>query len=204
MTDTEWNELRHEWAQGTGETASAARARTEARRRGRAQLLWLAAQIVVYATLAGLVTGWALHTPRPVAIVAAGATWLFVLAGLGGELVARRGLWRTAASSTRDFLDITARRCRARLRLLRLGTFLLLAQILFFVPWIAWVLAEREPSATPVDALLAYGWLALFGGGYLLYRWRAAARIRRELEGTEGLLRALRHVDAGEDDDSPL
>lgn len=100
---------------------------------------------------------------------------------------ARRGLWRVGGESTSDFLDLSLRRCRQRLRMVAAGYLVLAAEAAVFIPWL-WI-----RSATGEGRLQGYARLALLAGTSLAVlavvhrRTRkdlvAVAEIRRSLEG---------------------
>lgn len=193
MSDAEWDRWREDW--GTADEPApeiAAAVRRRALRQGRWQRLSLALQLLFYGAGLAYLTTIAVRQPRPLEVVTAVAVWGFVLAGFGGELAARRGLWRTEADSTRAFVDLSYRRCRARQWVLRFGIGMLIAEVLFFLPWIAWVVGTRPTTGSRlVPYLVGYGYLAVAVGVFVLYlRWYRK-RVRRELAALEALRRAL-------------
>lgn len=191
--DREWQELARDWQTG-GEPP---RIPSDVRRRVQrfslglyaltaAEILFLGALLVFFTRLAWI-------RPEPVELVTAAMVWTLGLAAMGFTLQNRRGTWRPAGGSTRDFVELSHKRCVHRLRGVRFAWRLLAAEVLFFLPWIAWVIASNPEklARAPGIYFTSYGFLAAMVGvmaiGLEWYR-RRTEREMREMEEILGTL----------------
>jgi len=108
-------------------------------------------------------TSWAAVDRDPALVVAAVAVWVFVLAGGVFDFWNRRGTWRAVDYSTREYVDLVHRQLQARLRAVRFAWILLVAEVSFLVPWIAWA-AANNPDATWFTYLRSYVFLGVVVG----------------------------------------
>lgn len=160
------------------------------RRRHLGYLAWVGGQWLCGIAFVVLVTGWAIDDLRPTSLVAAVVVACLVAASLIFDAWNRRGTFVAADHSARAWLELADRRLRAELRALRFGWALLAAEVLFFLPWLAWGLGER--GAPAVDYLEAYGFLAALvvvaslAISWAHRRWRRQlAAVREQLAGYE-------------------
>lgn len=194
----EWDRWTVAWraSDDREEAASDARWRAEILRSVRRQTGLMALGVVVQFTIAAAFSALAVHLvsgdPGPFEWVTAIAIWSLVLIALGAAASGERGLWRPAGDSTRDFVDLSLRRARNRLRNLRWGIYLLVLEVAFFVPWIWWLVRSRPAeTVTWVSWAGPYGLLALLVGVFAiaiallhqqaLRRLRWLERLEREL-----------------------
>jgi hypothetical protein len=140
---------------------------------------WLVGLTMVAGT-----TAMAWREREPSLIAAAVAVWVLVAVTAAIDLHYRRGTWRLAGETTRDYVELARRQLIARLRGIRYGWWLLGAETLFFMVWIPWV-ASTEPATRGAVMTRGFGLLAvlvvLFSIGLLVMR----ARADRELRGLE-------------------
>lgn len=198
MTDPEWQNLMDDWREDAPTAAPAGLPKEERRRirrkvRLRSYGLILMAAFEILGSLAVLVF-LALELPerhRPVDLVGFAGMVVFLAAALAFTTWNRRGMWWPAAESTRTFVELSAERCRRRLRTLRFCPWLLGAEVAFLIPWSVWAfLSQAEPA--PLGQWLAvFAWFALWvvalPAGLAWYRRRTL----RELDEWEELLRNL-------------
>lgn len=125
--------------------------------------------------------------PGPFEWVTALATWTFVAIAVGAAATGDRRLWRPVGEATRDFVELCRRRLANRLRNLRWGSYLLVLEVAFFVPWIGWVVGSKPPETVTWQTWAgSYAFLALIAG---LFALAIAALRRRALD-------RLRHLEA--------
>lgn len=195
----EWDRWAVAWRAGDDrdEAARSPRFRAEIRRSVRLQTGLMALGVVAQVAIAVVFSALALHLvsgdPGPFEWVTAIAIWSLVLTALGAAASGDRGLWRPAGDSTRDFVDLSLRRARNRLRNLRWGGYLLVLEVAFFVPWIWW-LVRSKPAETVTWASWAgpYGFLALLVGVFTIAMALLHRRALRRLRWLEELERELR------------
>lgn len=138
---------------------------------------WLVGLTMVVGTTA---MGWR-EREAPL-IAAAIAVWILVAAAVAFDLRYRRGTWRLAGESTRDYLELGRRQLIARLRGIRFGWGLLAAEVVFFSFWIPWVVGPASVGRS--RALLeSFGFLlalvVVFAIGLAAARRRARSELRR-------------------------
>lgn len=152
------------------------------RKRASRELTWL--KVIVANDALGsvgclAVAAWfALDGPDPLRLVLAAGMAVVGVLGCVFTLQNWRGLWQDSAVSARDYLAQARARSAARLRWIRLGGWLLAAEMLFFGAVIAW---RWQAGVDPVKAVKALALLAALGVavgiffGWLLRRERRNA-----------------------------
>jgi hypothetical protein len=129
----------------------------------------------------------AIAMPGPEFVVLAIAVWIVTLTAMIYSLWNRAGTWQPAAHDTREFLQLSLRRCRAGLRAVRFGLWLLLAQVLLLGSWHAWYWSRHSPVPGIRDWLPALCVPVVVLAVLLVL----GVRGRRELRRLESMQRAL-------------
>lgn len=130
--------------------------------------------------------------PAPEGWMLAVVIWLLTLGAGGFSFWNRRGIWRPSADTPAAFLDLARRRCQRRLAAARFALYLLLLEVLLFIPWFAWLLQARPQALRPER--FVYAGLVIFVAvvsiaGYRWWVWRQLRQVEvleRELEDGEG------------------
>ena len=163
------------------------------RRKASRELLWLRV-IVAHDALGSLaclgVAAWfVLDEPDLLRLVIAGG--LAVLGALGCVFTLQnwRGLWKDSVASARDYLAQARARSAARLRWIRFGGWLLVAEMLFFAVVIAWRWQAGVAAAKAGRALALL--LVLFAVAGLFVVWL----LRRERLNAAGLARMAADIE---------
>ncbi len=198
MNDRELESWQADWRdEPPGESPARAIDIAAISRRVRRQTVGLAVQLAVSValTVGGLaVLGWVAARAANAWdwLLLAGFAALFGLA-LAFEAGSLRGLWRPAAESTSDFLDLSIRRCRRRLRTLRAGAWLLAGEWLLFLPWIHLRSVEKagQPGGGAGTYLLGLGLLVALSLACAAASTWLGRRTRRELAALEAMQRGL-------------
>jgi hypothetical protein len=134
--------LRRTWA--AGEPAAPSHLAGLVRRQRRSQLLYavsacLGAALFFAATLRAAVL-------RPTAefVALAIGVWMMTLTALIWSLRNRAGLWARGACTTREYLEGALAQCRARLRSVRFGLWLVAVQVVLLAGWHGWYWSSRS------------------------------------------------------------
>ncbi len=176
-TAGDWEGLSGSWlANGAPPTSLDARVRRRVRRHAWLMRLATAGDVLAAVALAGLAFAMAGRLPASI-----GRFWLIsVLAlalGTGAfNLWNRHGLWRPVGQSTIAFLDLSLRRARAKLRLVRAVRVLLAIELVVAG---AILLRVRGERAALVGVLLSL--LLALVALVLAWSWWYARRVRREI-----------------------
>lgn len=162
-------------------------------RRASREGLWL--RVIVASDALGslgclAVAAWfVLDEPDLLRLVIAGGMAAIGALGCVFTLQNWRGLWQDSAASARDYLAQARARSAARLRWIRLGGWLLAAEMVFFLAVIAWRWQSGVDPARVGEALALLAALGLAAGifvGWLLKRERrnaaALARMAADIE----------------------
>ena len=105
----------------------------------------LAMDILATIAVGGFYTGWAvIYRASDTALLAA-ATWIFIAVAWAFRLVNWRGQWAPSALSTSAFVDLSIRRCRARIAAVTFGAVLYVCELAFCLPWIYFHNQTRMP-----------------------------------------------------------
>lgn len=96
----------------------------------------LAADILVTVVIGGGAILWAVRSPQADIIVLAAITWIFLAAAWFMALRLNRGNWSPAALDTAAFVDLSIRRCQARLKAVWFGAGLFVVELAFCLPWV--------------------------------------------------------------------
>jgi len=149
--------------------------------------LGAAAEILVSVTFLGGSFWLAVTQREPEFVALAAGIWIVTLAAAIYSFQNRTGTWRPAALDTRAFLELSLRRCRASLRAVTFGLYLLLVEVVLLAGWHAWYWAGHPPAPGMAVWLTASCLPAVFLIALLLFR----SRKRRELTRLEALHREL-------------
>lgn len=191
-----WDVLEHTWQGEEAETrpepaedlhALHARLLRRVRRQSLLMTAYAALEGLVMLAFLGFVVAVLRGKPGPFEILTASAVITFVALAMAFSIRNRRGVWRSHAATTREFLELSLERCRRRLQACRFAVALTLAEGVFFLLWIPWAV-KRRGSASAADYLEAYAFLAA-----LLVVWLAVAAILlRQTRRQQAELEALR------------
>jgi len=152
--DAELDLWRREWQ---SDSAVPADLRRRVERQTRWMRLAVLVDVLVTCAIGGGVIVVAVRAPQAEYFVLAAATWLFLAAAWIFSLVVNRRNWCPAALDTEAFVDLSVRRCRARLAAVRFGVVLYLCEMVFCLSWI-----YRSGSVgKPVLKWLWFGSLAI-------------------------------------------
>ena len=141
--DPEWRDLMDDW-QAEERTAPPAppfseqlghRIRRKARLHSYGLIALAAFEILMALGFLLYLVREVLEKPEPVRIVGLAGTALFFAFALVFSFRNRRGTWWHSGETTRDFVELSYVRCRRKLRALRACPHLLVAELLFVVPW---------------------------------------------------------------------
>ncbi len=179
-TDTELELWRQEWQ---SDSAVPANLRLKVERQSLWMRIGLAADILVTVVIGGGVIFFELRSPESDMGVLAGATWLFLLTAWVFAIRVNRDNWSPSALNTNAFLDLSVRRCRSRLVVVRFAAVLFVCEVVFCLGWIYRHTAEpRKPLAswlwfgsTAVD--LYWVMTPLFFGFLFWYRRKKRAEL---------------------------
>lgn len=143
----------------------------------------LLSEVVVTITIGGWTAGWAVRDPQPHIILLAIWTWVLIVAAWTFSLRGSRGNWSPSAQDTSVFIDLSVRRCRARLAAIRFSAGFFLVQMVFVLGWVhEYSPAHSMPllkwlsfSSLPIDAV----WFctAAFYGFLIWLRRRKAGEL---------------------------
>jgi hypothetical protein len=178
--DTELEVWRRQWQ---SQAAIPLDLRRKVERQSRWMKIALIADILVTITIGGATAAWAVHAPQPSIILLASWTWILIAGAWTFALKVNRGNWRPSAQDTSVFLNLSVRRCRARLAAIRFAAGLFVVQIVFSLGWVYNNSPVRGTpalrwlffSSAPIDAV----WFctAAFFGFLIWYRRRKVAEL---------------------------
>ena len=182
QTDPELSRWMEEWKEGSAPSPPAALQLASRVRRRTLGLLVLAAgeTILTVGALAFIVSvvrrshGWPDHLAMAGLAVAS-------LSAVAFSFWNRRGVWRSTASTTAEFLAFSLLRCRRRRRSLRFGWWLLAVELAVLGPWLA-----SRGAGVPGYAFLA----AVAATAALIFTW-INRRTRREIAELEAISREI-------------
>jgi len=176
--DTELEVWRLQWQSGTAVPFDL---RRKVVRQSRFMKLALIADILVTIIMGGTTTAWAVRSPQPEIVLLAVATWIFIATAWAFSLTVNRGNWSPSAEDTAAFVDLSVRRCRAKLAAIWFAAGLFLLQMVFVLGWVYRNSpAHRQPlstwlffGSTPIDVV----WMCTlaFFGFLVWYRQRKRA-----------------------------
>jgi hypothetical protein len=141
--DTELDLWRAQW-RSCSEIAVAADLSRRVERQSRWMRIMLIVDVLVTVGIGGTVAAAAVLFPNTDNIVLAVATWLFIASAWFFAAINHRGMWKPETSTTAAFLDISLRRCRARLRATVFGAFLYVTEIAFCLMWLYHYHSQRQ------------------------------------------------------------
>jgi len=110
--------------------------RKKVERQSRFMKIGLIGDVLVTVIIGGGTIVWALRSPQPDILLLAVVTWIFLAAAWTLAVTLNRGNWLPSAMNTAAFVDLSIRRCRARLAAVRFGAGLFVVQIVFCLSWI--------------------------------------------------------------------
>lgn len=149
--------------------------------------LHTAVELLISAVFLGGSLWLAIVMQGPEFVVLAIAVWIVTLTAMIYSLWNRAGTWQPAAHDTHEFLQLSLRRCRAGLRAVAFGLYLLLAQVLLLALWHTWYWSGHSPVPGIQDWLLALCVPVVVLAVLLVLRTRG----RRELNRLESMERSL-------------
>jgi hypothetical protein len=110
--------------------------RKKVERQSRYMRILLAADILVTITMGGATAGWAIRTPQPNIILLSVWTWFLIAVAWAFALRVNRGNWSPSAEDAAVFVDLSVRRCRAKLAGIRFAAGFFLVQMAFVLGWV--------------------------------------------------------------------
>ena len=131
--DTELEAWRRQWQ---SETTVPVDLRRMVERQSRWMKAHLASQVLVTITIGGATAGWAVRAPQPHIVLLAIWTWVLIVAAWTFSLRVSRGTWSPSTQNTAAFIDLSVRRCRARLAAIRFASGFFLVQMVFVLGWV--------------------------------------------------------------------
>lgn len=178
--DVELEVWRREW-QSNAVVPADLRKRVE--RESRYMKIALIAPVLVTITIGGAVAAWAFRAPQPDIILLAGWTWVLIAAAWAFALTNNRGNWSPSGENAAAFIDISVRRCRAKLSAVRFAAVFFVVQMVFVLGWTYKNAPVQNPplftwllfSSAPIDA--AWVCTVAFFGFLIWYRRRKRAEL---------------------------
>lgn len=176
--DTELEAWRRQWQ---SESSVPVDLRRMVDRQSRWMKTHLASQVLVTITIGGATAAWAVRDPQPHIILLAIWTWVLIVAAWTFSLRVGRDTWSPSAQDTAAFIDLSVRRCRARLAAIPFASGFFLVQMVFVLGWVYKYSPEHSTplwkwllfSSLPIDTV----WLctvAFFGFQIWLRRKKRA------------------------------
>jgi hypothetical protein len=165
--DAELEVWRREWQ---SETTVPVDLRRKVERQSRWMRIHLASQVLVTITIGGWTAEWAVRAPQPHIILLAIWTWILIVAAWTFSVRVSRGNWFPSAQDTAVFIDLSVRRCQARLAAIRFSAGFFLVQMVFVLGWVyEYSPAHNTPllrwlffSSVPIDVVWVFT-VAFFG-----------------------------------------
>ena len=126
----------------------------------------------------------AIAQPVPEFVVLAIGIWIVTLAALIWSWKNRVGTWAASTSDTIGFLELSLRRCRARLAAIRYGFYLWTVEVILLAIWHTWFWSRHQPAPSLEAWLLAALLPVAFLAALLVLRryWRLKLARLEELE----------------------
>lgn len=173
--DTELEVWRRQWQ---SDTIVPTDLRKMVERQSRWMRIDLIAAAVVTVGIGGATAAWAFREPQPSIILLAVWTWILIAVAWAFRIRVNRGNWSPSAESAAVFVDLSVRRCQAKLSAIRFASGFFVVQIVFVLGWVykntpgpstplwSWLFF----SSVPIDAV----WLCTgaFFGFQIWYRRR--------------------------------
>ena len=126
--------------------------------------------------------------PEPFVVASLAFVWIAVVASVAFQAWNMRGTWRAEYKSVRTFAELSRRQLHRRLRALAFGWGLLGVELAFFVPWIPWVVRNRDGEVTASSLVRPYAFLAAVVTVFVVCSTWIKYRARRQLAEIEGFL----------------
>jgi hypothetical protein len=178
--DTELEVWRRQWR---SDTTVPVDLRRKVERQSGWMKIALLADILVTIAIGGWMAAWAVSEPQPSIILLAVWTWILIAAAWTFVLRVNHGNWSPSAEDAAVFVDLSLRRCRAKLSGIRFAAGFFLVQVVFVLGWVynnspaqdTPVLTWLFFSSVPIDAV----WLCTvaFFGFLIWYRRRKQAEL---------------------------
>jgi len=156
-----WQEQWH------SEDAIPAGLRSKVERQTRMLRLALAVDVLVTVVMGGWTTTWAVMSRLGAVALLAAATWTFIAAAWIFVVANMRGAWAPHELSVAEFVAVSIRRCRARLRAAVFGGVLCVVEVIFCLQWLSWNYGVHDPATVGV---VCAGTSALIGLCIWYYR----------------------------------
>jgi hypothetical protein len=184
--DTELEVWRSQWQ---SETAVPPDLRRKVERQSRAMKIARIAEVLVTIVIGGGTAAWAVRAPQREIVLLAVWTWILIACAWTFSLRVNRGNWYPSADDAAAFVDLSVRRCRAKLTAIRFSAGFFVVQISFCLNWVynnspargrpvlRWLLF----SSVPIDVVW-FCTVAFFG--FLIW-------YRRKTQGELAYLRSL-------------
>ena len=166
---------------GTGPEVRHLDIRKRVRQQNLRMVLSLAGQLLVAAAGIAVAAFMVWRRPEPAIIFLALAICVFVFAAVGFAIWNMRGTWFPSAQSTRDFVQLSIRRCHASLRGVRFGLYLLVIELIFIVPWVLWNSSWDAVALAPWSYIARWFVVMLVPGGILFWLFWTRRRKLEEL-----------------------
>jgi len=122
--------------------------RSKVQRQTRAIRIARALDVLVTIAMGGWTTTWAVTSRLASVALLAAATWIFIAAAWIFVIVNLRGAWAPHELSVAEFVAVSVRRCRARLRAAIFGGLLCIVEVVFCLEWLHWNYSAQDPVKT--------------------------------------------------------
>jgi O-antigen/teichoic acid export membrane protein len=198
MEDRELESWREQWRDNGGRAQEMPPRLRAIQKRIRRQNLGLILNNLFAAVGAVFVAGFAIFAVRqePSALRISWAAGIFVMlvVAVGYRVRAQRGTWRAESQSTRAFVELWQRRVLAKLRMIRVGLYLIPCWVVFctLLFGISWPRFGPDIHAHPRDWQLALGAILVMVSGVSWFLAWYRRRKLRELDEVESLLQQLK------------
>ena len=126
--------------------------------------------------------------PEPFVLASLASVCIVVVASFAFQVWNMRGAWRAEYQSVRAFAELSRRQLHNRLRALAFGWRLLAVELAFLLPWIPWVVRNRDGEVTASSLVRPYGFLAAIVAVFIVCSTWIRYRAHRKLAEIEGFL----------------
>lgn len=198
MQDRELESWREQWRDNDGRIQEMPSRLHAIQKRIRRQNLGFILNNLFAAVGAVFVAGFAIFAVRqePSALRVSWAAGIFVMlvVAVGYRLRVQRGTWRAESQSTRAFVELWQRRVRAKLRMIRVGLYLIPGWLIFCTLLFAinWPRFGPDIHAHPRDwQVVLAAILVMIGGVCWFLAWYRRRKLR-ELDEVDCLLQQLK------------
>ncbi len=179
-TDMELETWRGQWQ---SETAIPPALRRRVERQTRFMRIMLLADIFVTIAIGGATTLYAIKSPSPGTFWLDMGTWFMIAVAWAFSATVNRGNWGPSARTTAAFVDLSIRRCRARLAAVWFAAAFYLVQTAFVLGWVYLHSPARQMplpewlwfSSMPIDVI--WGCTAAFFAFLAWYHYKKRAEL---------------------------